>query len=233
MLESGRFRDDRRDELDRVCVAEHIGMPSPVRHFMRALQWLLAAAIVLGLCWLRWGSDFLIASDPVPGHVDAAIVLQGSIAAEKVRIAGAIALLRRGVADRVLLSVPKESYWGQSVPPVARTFLEKTYGSELAGRVDFCEISGDVNSTAQEAQAIGPCLQEHQWQSVVVVTSDYHTRRAGMIWRRTARHDNLKIHVSIEGVADPDFQRPWWRHRQSAKVFLMESAKLAWAAVGG
>jgi uncharacterized SAM-binding protein YcdF (DUF218 family) len=207
-------------------------MPSPVMSLFRALRWLLAAAIVIVLCLLRWGDDLLIASDPPPGHVDAAIVLQGSIAAEKARIAGAIPLLQRGVADRILLSVPRESYWGQSIPPVARDYLQRNYGSELAARVDFCETSGDVNSTAQEAQASGQCIREHHWQSVVIVSSDYHTRRAGMLWRKTYRHDP-GMRIWIVGVADPEFQQPWWRHRQSAKVWVMESAKLAWATIGG
>lgn len=185
------------------------------------------------LVWLCWGSNFLVAGDPIPAHVDAAIVLQGSIAAERVRTDGAIDLLRRGVADRVLLSVPKESYWGQPVPPMARSYLERNNGTELAARVDFCETSGDVDSTVQEAHAVVPCILERHWQTVVIVTSDYHTRRAGMIWRRTAKRENQKIHIWIEGVADPDFQPPWWRHRQSAKVFVMESAKLVWALLAG
>jgi uncharacterized SAM-binding protein YcdF (DUF218 family) len=207
-------------------------MPSPVRSLFRALRWLLAAAIVIVLCLLRWGDSLLIASDPPPGHVEAAIVLQGSIAAEKARIVGAVGLLQRGVADRVMVSVPKESYWGQSIPPVARAYLVQNYGSDIASRVDFCETSGDVNSTAQEAQASGQCIREHRWQSVVIVTSDYHTRRAGMLWRKIYRQEP-QVRIWIVGVTDPEFQQPWWRHRQSAKVWVMESAKLAWAAVGG
>jgi uncharacterized SAM-binding protein YcdF (DUF218 family) len=207
-------------------------MSSPIMPWIRALCWLVVAAVVIAIALLRWGDDLLIASDTVPAHVDAAIVLQGSIAAEKARIAGAIDLLRRGVADRALLSVPKESYWGQSIPPAARSYLERNYGSDLAARVDFCETGGEVNSTAQEVQALGPCVQEHHWQSIVIVTSDYHTRRAGMLWRRAIVRDS-KVHIWIEGVADPEFQQPWWRHRQSAKIWLMESSKLAWTTLGG
>jgi uncharacterized SAM-binding protein YcdF (DUF218 family) len=207
-------------------------MSSPARPLFRALRWLLAAAVVIAFCLLHWGGDLLIASDPQPEHVDAAIVLQGSIAAEKVRIAGAINFIQRGVADRALLSVPKESYWGQSIPPVARFYLERNYGSDIAARVDFCETSGEVNSTVQEAQAVSHCIREHHWQSIVIVTSNYHTRRAGMLWRRTTRPDP-KIRIWIEGVTDPEFQAPWWRHRQSAKIWVMETVKLVWAALGG
>ncbi len=207
-------------------------MPSPTRSLFRALRWLGAAAAVGVLCLLCWGGDLLIASDPVPGHVDAAIVLQGSIAAEKARIAGAIDLLQRGVADRALLSVPKESYWGQSIPPVARSYLERNYGSDMAARVDFCETGGEVNSTVQEAQAVSPCIEEHHWQSIIIVTSDYHTRRSGMLWKRMTRH-HTNLHIWVEGVTDPEFQQPWWRHRESAKVWVMESAKLLWTVLGG
>jgi hypothetical protein len=203
-----------------------------LKPLMRVLRWAVAIVVVVVFCLLRWGGDLLIATDPAPGHVDAAIVLQGSIAAEKVRIAGAIHWLQQGVADRVLLSVPKESYWGQPIPPVARSYFERTYGSETAARVDFCETSGEVNSTVQEAQALYSCMQEHHWHSIMVVTSDYHTRRAGMLWRRMTRHDP-QIHVWVEGVPDPEFQQPWWRHRQSAKIWLMESTKLVWSMLGG
>jgi uncharacterized SAM-binding protein YcdF (DUF218 family) len=207
-------------------------MPSPARPLLHILRWLLAAAVFIAFCLLRWGGDLLIASDPAPGHVDAAIVLQGSIAAEKARIAGAISLLQRGVADRALLSVPKESYWGQSIPPVARAYLERNYGGDLAARVDFCETSAEVNSTVQEVEVLSPCIPEHHWQSIVIVTSDYHTRRAGMLWRRVIGHDPT-IHLWVEGVTDPEFQQPWWRHRQSAKVWVMESSKLVWTMLGG
>jgi uncharacterized SAM-binding protein YcdF (DUF218 family) len=198
----------------------------------RVLRCLLAAAIVVVVCLLLWGGDLLIASDPPPDHVDAAIVLQGSIAAEKARIAGAMGLLRRGIAGRALLSVPKESYWGESIPPVARAYLERTYGSDLAARVDFCEMGGDVDSTVLEAAAVIPCIQERHWRSIVIVTSYYHTRRAGILWRRVIRREPT-IHIWIDGVADPEFQQPWCRHRQSAKIWLMETTKLLWTALGG
>jgi uncharacterized SAM-binding protein YcdF (DUF218 family) len=233
MLKSGRFAQ----QPPTGCIGlddryrEAISMPSPARSWFRALGWLLAIAVVAVFCVLHWGATFLIAENPPPGRVDAAVVLQGSISAEKVRIAQAMDLLRRAAVDRVLLSVPKESYWGQSIPPVARVYLERTYGADVAARVEFCETSGEVNSTAQEAKVLSACIHDHAWHSIVVVTSSYHTRRAGMVWRRSGT--NSGVRVFVEGVADPEFQQPWWRHRQSAKVWFMESSKLAWAALGG
>ena len=207
-------------------------MPSQATSLFRILRWLLAAAVVLLLGLLRFGGDILIADDPAPPRVNAAIVLQGSIAAEKIRIAGAMNLLQRGVADKAVLSVPRESYWGQSIPPVARSYLERNYGVDLASRFEFCEMPGGLDSTLQEAEALSSCIRGYHWQSIVIVTSTYHTRRAGMLWRRITRHDP-NLHVFVEGVADPEFRQPWWRHRQSAKIWVLESSKLVWTIFGG
>jgi len=205
----------------------------PVRSPGRILKWLLALLVVAILGLLYWGSNLLIAVDPLPAHVDAAVVLQGSIVAEKARLAGAVSFLQRGIADRVLVIIPKESYWGQSIPPVARAYLERTYGPDLASRVDFCETNADVNSTVQEADAAMGCVQQHHWRSIAIVTSSYHTRRAGMLWRRTIKRLDPGIVVATEGVVDPEFQEPWWRHRQAAKIWLAESLKLGWTTLGG
>jgi uncharacterized SAM-binding protein YcdF (DUF218 family) len=230
MLESWRYAQySRRSDPGSQALRVN-PMVSPIR-LVRIFGWLVAVVIVIAICALLWGGDLLIAGDSLPAHVDVAIALQGSMVAEKVRIAGAMDLLRQGVAGRVLLSVPKESYWGQSMPPVARAYLERNYGRDLAASVDFCETSADVNSTEEEAQAATVCIQEHHWHSILVVTSNYHTRRAGMLWRRVIRHDP-NIHVWIHGVLDPEFQQPWWRHRQSAKIWVMECSKLTWALLG-
>lgn len=202
------------------------------RRFLRVSAYLLTGAIVLAIFFMLCGYRMLVGDDPPPGHVEAAVVLQGSIIGEKARLAGAMDLLRRGAVDRVLLSVPKESYWGQAIPPVAHVYIERNYGADLVSRVDFCELGDDVDSTKQEMQALRPCIEDHHWRSVVVVTSDYHTRRAGMIWRKLAKQDP-NVQIWMDGVPDPEFQQPWWKYRRSAKVFVMESTKLVWAVLGG
>ena len=204
-------------------------MPSPAKYFARAILWMFAAAALITLCLALWGSRLLIANDAPPGHVDAAIVLQGSIAAEKVRIAGAVSLLRSGVSDRILLSVPRESYWGQSIPSVARSYIERNYGSDASAKTDFCETGLEVDSTRQEAQTVSACIHERRWQAVAIVTSEYHTRRAGFLWRRAMRQPETRIW--IQSVADPEFQRHWWRRRRYAKTFLMELSKLLWTLI--
>jgi uncharacterized SAM-binding protein YcdF (DUF218 family) len=194
---------------------------------------LVASAVVLvSVFILIFGDRFLISPRPPTGPVDGAVVLQGSVEGEKVRIAGAVKLLQQGIAPRALLSVPKESFWGEPIPPVARAYLDRTYGQDLASHIDFCETDADTNSTASEMEALTPCIRQHHWQSIIVVTSNYHTRRAAMVWNRLVRRDHT-IHVWVAGVDDPEFQTPWWRRRFSAKIFFMEFTKLVWTSFGG
>jgi uncharacterized SAM-binding protein YcdF (DUF218 family) len=199
----------------------------------RVLFYSLTLAMV-GLGMLRWGGSLLVSTDALPAHVDAAIVLQGSSLGERVRLAGAMRLLQQGVSDRVLLSVPRESYWGAPIPPMARGYLERNYGADAARQVDFCETGSEVNSTEEEARALDGCMQQHGWKSIVVVTSDYHTRRAGMIWRGTLRRQDPTVRAWVHGVADPDFQaRGWWKRRLFAKTWLLEFSKLVWTGMFG
>lgn len=194
--------------------------------------WLVGIFAVLVFCLLRWGGYLLVAGGSVPDHVDAAVVLQGSIAAENARTAAAMALLQRGSANRVAISVPRESHWGEEIPAIARPYLEKKYGIELAGRVDFCNTEPDVISAQQEAQALSTCIQEHGWRSVALLTSNYQSRRVRVIWRKTLIKGDTSVYVSVEGVPDPAYQpRGWWRQRLYAETWLRESAKLAWASL--
>ena len=189
--------------------------------------------IALVLCLLHWGGAALVSEDPLPAHAQAAIVLQGSIAGEKARLDGALRLAERGIVDRVLVSVPHESYWGQAIPPVARQFIERNYGAALAARVDFCETGPGVDSTAQEAVVLISCIQQNGWRSVIVVTSEYHTRRAGILWAREILQAEPTTTVAMEGVPDADFRvYGWWRNRRSAKTWFLESTKLIWMLIG-
>ncbi len=193
----------------------------------RWLLWLLVASLAVLLPLLRWGGYLLVANNSLPAHAQGAVVLQGSVLGEMTRVAGAIRLLRQGIVSQVLLSVPRESYWGQSVPDAARGYLEKNYGIEIADCFVFCETGPEVDSTQQEAEALIACVHQRGWTSIVVVTSNYHTRRAGRIWRKMLRDIRPPVNLAIDGVPDPEFQpQGWWRHRLYAKTWFYEFTKL-------
>ncbi|HJU12425.1 MAG TPA: YdcF family protein, partial [Candidatus Binataceae bacterium] len=94
---------------------------------------------------------------------------------------------------------------------------------DLAGRVHVCPIRAD--STRGEAEYIRACLERLHPRSVLIVTSDYHTRRALSIARRMMP----QYRWSVAASSDPaSFGPQWWKHREWAKINFLEWQRLLW-----
>jgi len=203
----------------------------------RWLSWALTLLVLIagsvGLL-IRFGGDLLVVSDPLPEHCQVAVALSGSARGEAARRAGALRLLQAGHADYVMMGVADATYWGTSTLELARRYVQNVRPPDLAPRIVLCVIDTKVDSTAEEAAAFLPCLERHGWRSVVVVTSEYHTRRARMIWRATLVRANPPFQLTVRGVPDGEFQsRGWWRKRLWAKTWLLEFIKLLWTSTVG
>lgn len=212
--------------------------PSPQQHRERRwLPWTLTVllAVVGGVGLLiRFSGSLLIVSDPLPAHSQVAVVLAGSSRDDPVRRAAALSLLQARRVDNVLLSVPTMTYWDVPVAELARRYVENLQPPDLRQRVALCVVGSDVDSTAEEAAALRSFLESRGWRSVVVVTSDYHTRRARMVWRAALAHAQPPFRLSIEGAASREFEpRGWWRKRLWAKTWLLEFTKLVWTSTVG
>ena len=86
-----------------------------------------------------------------------------------------------------------------------------------------------AHSTREEAGVIVADLRRRGVHRFLLVTSDFHTARAGRIYRAAAPDLDVRV------VAAPDryFRADgWWRNREGQKVFLMEWMKTVANAVG-
>jgi uncharacterized SAM-binding protein YcdF (DUF218 family) len=81
------------------------------------------------------------------------------------------------------------------------------------------------DNTAQEAQTLRALAAAHGWRRVIVVTSKYHLRRAGLAFRRELR--DTGVSVVMRGArydrAAPD---RWWTRRADIRWLLSELPKL-------
>ena len=62
-------------------------------------------------------------------------------------------------------------------------------------------------------------------KSVLIVTSDFHTRRALSIFRREVPGYDYSVAAARD---EPQFGVKWWTHRQWAKTFVDEWLRLIW-----
>lgn len=193
---------------------------------------LAAASVVLAAATLviTLGGRLIVAPDPLPEHADAAVVLSGSNPATVARFDEAVRLLERGGVEHVVLLVHARVVWGDWYPDVARRFIEREYDEHVAEKIIVCE--GLADSTSEEAKALQKCLAEPGWESIVVVTSNYHTRRAKLIWNAMLEQQPPHLSLAVHGVFDGSFApRGWWRRRRDAKTWFLETTKLAWYLV--
>jgi uncharacterized SAM-binding protein YcdF (DUF218 family) len=83
----------------------------------------------------------------------------------------------------------------------------------------------DANNTREEAMALAQLAARKKWHTVIVVTSNYHTRRARYIFHRVFPSAILvRIASARDGDFDPD---QWWQHRKSIKELTTEMAGFA------
>ncbi len=153
-----------------------------------------------------------------PAKSDAILVLAGETDA---RPRLGLKLLDAGYAPVMVLDVPAE----QRVYEWTQSQLAQSWISTLpeAGRITICPIRG--LSTKAEAHEAEACLNKGATRRVLLVTSDFHTRRA----LSTFRHELPAILFSVAAAAGgQEFGPQWWKHREWAKTTFYEWLRLGW-----
>jgi uncharacterized SAM-binding protein YcdF (DUF218 family) len=81
------------------------------------------------------------------------------------------------------------------------------------------------DNTAQEAHSLRTLIEERRLRRVIVVTSKYHTRRAGFAMRRELKGSHVEVimRASRYDRSNPDL---WWRTRADVRSAALESQKL-------
>jgi uncharacterized SAM-binding protein YcdF (DUF218 family) len=184
---------------------------------MRKLA-LLVVVVVAVIVFALNAGRILIVGDL--RQADAIVVLNGE---SDRRPALGIELLRERYAPRVLLDVSQDEHvFHLTQAQIAEEYIH-TLPREISGSVSVCAVS--ALSTVEEAAQTRRCLDAVGAHSVLVVTSEYHTRRAVSVFR----HVFPGRTVGVAGAAEPEeFGVRWWCHRQWAKTTLTEWTRLLW-----
>ena len=164
---------------------------------------------------LRFVAESWIVEDPL-GKADALVVLSDdNFYAD--RATRAAELLREGKAPLIVAS-------GRRLRPNASIaeLMEHDLIERGVPKDKIVRLPQDADSTKEEAEAVLKFAKERRWRSVIVVTSNYHTRRARYIFRRLFPQG---IAISIASARDGDFDpQHWWEKRKSTKRLTREFA---------
>jgi len=193
-----------------------------------AIHLLLLALVVSFLAgaaaWLR--------APEAPAKSDVIVVLAGSVE----RAFYAADLYRQGYAPLLLVSRPEREgglrmldELGMNLPAEEDINMQVL---QLKGvPLEHIRVIGSGSrSTFEEALAVRDEIAGKSLR-VMVVTSPYHVRRTGMIFRKIL--GDVPAELRVVGNTYETFPEQWWNDQGAARNVVLESAKLAYYLLGG
>ena len=193
----------------------------------RILLW-VAATLLVGLTVLvglsfEYGASLLRVNRPE--HADLILVLGGGM--DDSRYWRAVDLMKAGFADKIVLDAEAGGQkYGKSNADLANEFLERIH----AEHTSVCPVYNE--STYGETEDVARCLAPMKVSSVLIETSDYHSRRAFAIFKARLPYYHWSIANTYAPYQHGAPQRMagdnWWRDRRWARTILEEWEKLIW-----
>jgi uncharacterized SAM-binding protein YcdF (DUF218 family) len=184
------------------------------------LLFLLMLVLLIGLIYLvrypilRFAGGWWEAGDQ-PQPADAIIVLGDDNFAGD-RAAEAAGMFHEGMAPLVVASGRLLRSYAGIAELIARDL--ETRGVPSSAIVQFPQRAAN---TREEALALRDLAKSRGWGRVLVVTSNYHTRRARYIFRKVFPP---QVAVLVVAARDSDYDpNRWWQTRQGRKIFFLES----------
>ena len=158
--------------------------------------------------------SYLVRTDPEE-KADLVLVLAGDGRGDRIRKAAE--LVKLGLAPKVLVSGPSGMYGLHECDLAIPMMVKEGYPESY-----FIHGETDALSTLDEAQLMVPMMLDLGAKHVIVVTSDYHTRRAGRIFRARAKG----MRFTVIAAPGPEFTPDgWWKNRQGQKIAFNEWSK--------
>lgn len=162
---------------------------------------------------LRFAGEFWVVDEP-PETSDVIVVLSGdNYDAE--RATRAASLYKSGMAPRVLATGRALRSYATTTDLMKRDLIE--HGVPENAIVAFTHRADD---TRDEAIAVSQFIAQHGWKEIILVTSNYHTRRAQYIYQHTLPAGDQVLMVA---APDSDYDANyWWKTRTGVKLFFHE-----------
>jgi len=167
---------------------------------------------------MRFSAEAWVVDEPA-AHADAIVVL-GDDNFYGDRATHAAELYRQEVAPVIVAS-------GRRLRPDAglAELIEHDLVERGVPKEKILTFTHDADDTLQESEALAKFVAGHRWKSVVVVTSNYHTRRTRYIFEQVFPPG---IAVSVASARDGEFDpERWWEKRKSVKLFVRELQAMA------
>lgn len=171
-----------------------------------------------------------LVKDEVPAHADALVILMGNFPD---RVLQAFDLWSSGEAERIIIVNESMGAYRdlkeRGVNIISQTEQAKKSCIALGIPVDkITVLPGDARSTLTEALIIRDYLQQNVGiDTIVLVSSPSHMRRASLIFNRALRNLEQPVFVGCSPSLYSDFNaNGWWTHKEDIQAVLSELLKI-------
>jgi uncharacterized SAM-binding protein YcdF (DUF218 family) len=177
----------------------------------------VGVAAVFGPTALHGYARSFRVNDPAPS--DAIVLLLGGLGDRPQRVAE---LYRQGYAPRILLG--ESGTIGRSTLSEARESRRILIEEGVPATAITILPPPVVTSTFMEAEAVRRFAESHRLRRIIVVTTDFHTRRACWIFRQVLSGTGIEV----RGAASPHplfSELNWYRSDEGLVTYLDETIK--------
>jgi uncharacterized SAM-binding protein YcdF (DUF218 family) len=181
--------------------------------FLLFLLFVLFVLYIVRHPLLRLTGRFWIVDD-APAASDAIVIL-GDDNYDGDRATRAAELFKAGWAPRIIASGRYLRPYASIAELEERDLLNRGVPASAIVR-----LAHRAENTREEAVVLSQLVSARGWKRIIVVTSNYHTRRSLYICARTFPPGTvLRVASARDSEYDPD---NWWRTRRGVKIFAHE-----------
>ena len=180
----------------------------------------IVSIVLIGIiyCFFNLG-NFLVVSDDLK-KADAIVIFSGD---NGFRTEVGVDLLKKGYGDYLIVS------GGKVYDDVTMAELMKNHAIKLG--VDENSIILEIKSetTSDNAKFTKKIIEENNFESIILETSEYHTRRAKAKMEKALEDviiNGKKVEVIVRPSAEEKFTTRWWTSGNSVLIIISEYLKL-------
>ena len=163
--------------------------------------------------------SFLIVNDELH-KADAIVIFSGD---NGPRTEKGVELLNEGLGDYLILS------GGIVYDDVTMAELMKNHTIKLGVSEEKILIDDKAATTHENAEFTKKIIEANNFKSVIVVTSEYHSRRSKLAMEKALKNtliDGQKVKVMVAHSTEEKFTTKWWTSGNSILIVISEYLKL-------
>lgn len=175
----------------------------------------LIVAIIIGVNL----GKFLVVNDDLT-KADSIVVFSGDNGQRTVK---GIELLEQGLGDYLILS------GGKVYDDVTMAELMKDHAIKLGVVPEKIILDKEANSTYENALFTKEIIEENNFKSIILVTSEFHSRRSKAAMEKALEDtviDGEKVKIMVTSSKEEKFNTKWWTSGNSVLILIGEYLRL-------